>query len=112
VGTLEFIRLCLRLLPSVFKSRAALQAEHLVLCHQLCVYQRIIKRPKIQFVDHQLWGRLARTWGDWRDALLFMKPDTPVITWNCCEAVSQNMPGRLMRKRRNQSTEPGQAVFD
>lgn len=41
---LEFIKLCLGLSLSVFKSRAALQTENLALRHQLCVYQRSIKR--------------------------------------------------------------------
>ena len=45
---IEFIRLCVSFLVSTFRSRATLQAENLALRHQLCVYQRSVKRPKVQ----------------------------------------------------------------
>ena len=47
VAVLELIRPYLGLLLSLFKSRAALQAENLALRHQLCVHQRNVKRPKV-----------------------------------------------------------------
>jgi transposase InsO family protein len=77
---IEFIRLCLGLLLSIFKSRAALQAENLALRHQLCVYLRSVTKPKVQRADRILWSFLAKTWPEWRDALIFVKPET-VIRW-------------------------------
>lgn len=77
---LELIRPCLGLLLSAFKFRVALQAENLALRHQLCVYQRSIKRPNVQPADRVLWSLLARVWTGWKDALIFVKQDT-VIRW-------------------------------
>jgi len=76
----EFIRLFAGFLPAMFRSRAGLQAENLALRHQLCVYQRSVKRPKVRPVDRILWSLLAKTWTGWRDALISVKPDT-VIRW-------------------------------
>ena len=48
---IEFIRLCVGLLAAAFRSRAALKAENLALRHQLGVYQRSVKRPKVRHAD-------------------------------------------------------------
>ena len=77
---LESIRLCAGFLAAMFRSRAALQAENLALRHQLCVYQRSVKRPRVRPADRILWSLLARAWAGWKDALIFVKPDT-VIRW-------------------------------
>lgn len=77
---MSFIGLCLRFLFSLFKSRSALCAENLALRHQLCVYQRSIKRPKVRPADRILWSLLSRVWTGWKDALIFVKPET-VIRW-------------------------------
>ena len=77
---IELIKLCVSFLASTLRSRAALQAENLALRHQLCVYHRSIKRPKVQLADRILWSLLARAWTQWKDALIFVKPDT-VIRW-------------------------------
>jgi hypothetical protein len=68
----EFIRLCAGLLSAMIKSRAALQAENLALWHQLCVYKKSVKRPKVRPVDRILWSLLAKTWAGWKDALIFV----------------------------------------
>ena len=52
---LEFIRLCASFLAAMFRSRAALQAENLALRHQLGVYQRSVKRPKVRQADRVFW---------------------------------------------------------
>ena len=44
----EVIKLCMGFLAAVLKSRAGLQAENLALRHQLCVYQRSVKTPKVK----------------------------------------------------------------
>lgn len=77
---IELIRLYVSFMASTFRSRTALQIENLALRHQLGVYQRSIKRPKVQRADRILWSLLARVWAEWKDALIFVKPDT-VIRW-------------------------------
>ncbi len=47
---IEFIRPWFGVLVSALRARAALQAENLALRHQLCVYQRSVKRPKVCYV--------------------------------------------------------------
>ena len=72
--------LFLRFMASFFKSKAILQAENLALRHQLCVLGRSVKRPRIRPADRVLWSVLARIWSDWKNALVFVKPET-VIRW-------------------------------
>ncbi len=76
----ELIKPYMGFLAAVLKSRARLQAENLALRHQLCVYKRNLKRPKVKPADRILWSLLARAWTGWKDALVFVKPDT-VIRW-------------------------------
>jgi len=66
---------------ATFKSRAALQLENLALRHQLGVLQRSVKRPKLAAADRLLWVWLSQAWGDWRSALVIVKPET-VIAWH------------------------------
>jgi len=56
--------------------RASLQLEVLALRHQISVYQRTCRRPRISPADRILWSYLARIWAGWRQHLLFVKPDT------------------------------------
>ncbi len=77
---IELIKLCVSFLASTFRSRAALQAENLALRHQLCVYQRSVKRPKVKRADRVFWSLLAKAWTGWKDSLIFVKPET-VIRW-------------------------------
>ena len=70
----------LRFMASFFKSKSTLQAENLALRHQLCVLHRSAKRSKIRLADRVLWSVLARIWSDWKNALVFVKPET-VIRW-------------------------------
>ena len=95
----EFIRLCAGLLAALFRSRAGLQAENLALRHQLCVYQRSVKRPKVKPADRIMWSLLAKAWAGWRDALVFVKPDT-VIRW-------QRKRFKEHWRKLSQSGEPG-----
>jgi putative transposase len=77
---IEFVKLWIGVFASTLSSRAALQAENLALRHQLCVYQRSVKRPRVRPADRILWSLLAKAWAGWKDALIFVKPDT-VIRW-------------------------------
>ena len=77
---IEIAILFFRCLARPFKTRIHLQIEILALRHQLCVLQRGVKRPKIRPADRILWSLLSRFWSDWKEALIFVKPDT-VIRW-------------------------------
>ena len=76
----EYILLLFRFVASFFKSKVTLQAENLALRHQLCVLHRSTKRPKVKPDDRILWSMLARIWSDWKNALVFVKPET-IIRW-------------------------------
>ncbi len=62
------------------RSRASLQLEVLALRHQLAVYQRTCRRPRISPADRLLWSYLARVWAGWREHVFFVKPDT-IVAW-------------------------------
>jgi putative transposase len=57
-----------------------MQIEILALRHQLAVYQRTCARPRLKPSDRMLWAWLSRTWPGWREALVFVQPET-VIAW-------------------------------
>ena len=76
----EVTFLALACMTSIFKSRVALCAENLALRHQLCVFHRSVKRARVTPADRILWSVLAKVWAEWKDALIFVKPDT-VIRW-------------------------------
>jgi transposase InsO family protein len=42
---------------------------------------RSVKRPKLTAADRLLWAWLSELWGDWRTALVIVKPET-VIAWH------------------------------
>ena len=65
----------------VFKSRANLIAENLVLRRQLVVLQQNIKRPKLRKRDRIFWVWLSRMWKGWGNVLSIVQPET-VIDWH------------------------------
>jgi hypothetical protein len=66
-------------LSSIFRSRAALEFENLVLRQQIGVLQRSSrKRPKLTVVDRLFWVWLSRIWSDWRSALAIVEPEAVV----------------------------------
>ena len=65
---------------TTIRSRLSLQVEILALRHQLAVYQRTPRRPRLKPADRLLWAWLAKRWAGWRVALVFVKPET-VIAW-------------------------------
>ncbi|HXQ23045.1 MAG TPA: integrase core domain-containing protein [Candidatus Acidoferrales bacterium] len=67
-------------LSSIVRSRTALQLEVLALRHQLAVYQRAGRRPRLRPADRLLWAWLSRAWAGWQQALLIVQPCT-VIAW-------------------------------
>jgi len=76
----DFLLLLLGSIPRLFRTRAALEAEILALRHQLLVLQRTSRRPQITAGDRLFWSWLSRIWPGWRDALIFVQPET-VIAW-------------------------------
>ena len=70
-------------LGDCFRARAVLQAEILALRHQVLVLHRSSRGHKLRlrWADRVLWVWVSRLWGDWRSALLLVKPET-VIAWH------------------------------
>jgi putative transposase len=68
-------------LASALKLRQELALENLALRQQLAVYQRRHPRPQLRLFDRLFWVWLFRVWGQWRSALLIVKPET-VIHWH------------------------------
>jgi len=62
------------------QSRMSLQVEIAALRHQLTVYKRSVRRPRVRPSDRILWAWLARYWDRWREALVFVQPAT-VLAW-------------------------------
>ena len=67
-------------LGALFRSQRALRVENIALRHQLAIYQRTVKRPRIRPEDRILWSWLSRHWAPWREVLVFVQPAT-VIAW-------------------------------
>ena len=75
------LRLIISILELVLKDRAQLALENAALRHQLALLKRSVKRPRIEDSDRILWMMLRRCLKDWKDALVFVKPDT-VVCWH------------------------------
>jgi transposase InsO family protein len=69
-------------LGALFRSQRSLRVENIALRHQLAIYQRTVKRPRIRPEDRILWSWLSRHWARWRNILVFVQPAT-VIAWQC-----------------------------
>ena len=74
------IGMLLAFLSTLFRSRRALQLEIVALRHQLTVYQRTTKRPRINPGDRIVWSWLSRRWSGWQGALTFVQTRT-VLAW-------------------------------
>jgi putative transposase len=69
-------------LRGLIQSRAALHLAILALRHQLQVVQRSrARRLRLARADRWLWAWLSRAWGDWRTAVVIVKPET-VVAWH------------------------------
>jgi hypothetical protein len=65
----------------LFRSRASLEAERLVLRQQLAILkQQQTKRVRLQPVDRSFWALISKLWSRWQDALVIAEPDT-VLRW-------------------------------
>ncbi len=68
-------------LRALVVNRARLAAENAALRHQLTVFQRSTRHPKLRRGDRIFWVWLSTLWGGWRDALLIVQPET-VVKWH------------------------------
>ena len=66
------VRALLAFVVSLVRSRVSLQMEILALQHQLAVYHRSIRRPRVSPSDRIFWSWLSRGWSRWREVLIFV----------------------------------------
>jgi hypothetical protein len=79
---LDACKLLWSLLIGLFRSRASLEAENLVLRQQLIVLRRTApKRLRFSAFDRLMFVGLYRLFPDIRDALAVVRPET-VIRWH------------------------------
>ena len=76
----SIIRALLAFAVSLFQSRLSLQLEILALRHQLGVYHRSVRRPRVRRTDRLFWSWLSRGWSHWREVLVFVQPAI-VLAW-------------------------------
>ena len=101
-----FLTTFLAVLPSILRSRAALELENLALLHQIGVLHRsAAKRLKLTSGDRLFWICLTHLWRDWRSALAIVKPET-VVAWHRAgfrlfwtSKVRRGQPGRPVISR-------------
>ena len=75
------IILCVfRLVRLLGSGHQGVAVENLALRLQLVAYKRKRRRPVLTQLDRLFWVGLSRVWGGWRDALVFVQPDT-VVRW-------------------------------
>ena len=72
--------LAIRFLVLVFSGHKQVALENIALRHQLSVYVREKKRPRLRDRDRLFWIALKKLWKDWRTALEFVQPET-VTGW-------------------------------
>src|ERR1700716_713242 len=78
----DLLRLILAILASLFKSRAELEAENLVLRQQISVLRRRMpKRPALKNIDRLLFVWLYRWFPSTLGAVAIVRPET-IIRWH------------------------------
>jgi hypothetical protein len=78
----DLLRLILAILASLFKSRAELEAENLILRQQINVLcRRMPKRPALTNVDRFLFVWLYRWFPATAGAIAIVRPET-IIRWH------------------------------
>ena len=66
---------------ALFRNRAALHLEILALRHQLSIWERSVKQPKLTAAGRFLWAWLPAVCRDWQPGAVIMK-QAPVIGWH------------------------------
>jgi len=62
-------------------NRAYLVIENTALRQQLAVLKDKRPRPNLQPADRMFWTALRKTWSQWANALIIVKPGT-VVRWH------------------------------
>jgi len=65
----------------LIEDRKRLMLENLALRQQLAVLKRSVSRPRIEDSDRIFWILMRRMLKEWKETLLFVKPDT-VLKWH------------------------------
>jgi hypothetical protein len=79
----DLCRLLWRALVGLFRSRAALEAENLVLRQQVIVLRRTTPRkPVFSSIDRLIFVGLHRLFSKGGEALAIIKPETVVVSEN------------------------------
>ena len=94
-----YLRLIVTSMCRAFRARRDLMLENLALRQQLAVYARQSRRPYLCDGDRRFWSLLARTWSDWRSALVLVEPDA-VVRWH-------RIAWRRSWTRRSRARRPG-----
>src|SRR5215813_12867808 len=98
---LDIVRSLLGALRATVRTHRALALENLALRHQLTVLQRRTQgRTRLTPADRLLWVWLARSWREWRQGLILVKPET-VVRWS-----HQRFRTYWARKSRRRSGRP------
>jgi hypothetical protein len=78
---LELLIVIVRALALACRGHRDLVLENLALRQQLMALRRTTKRAHLQTRDRLFWIALARSWRNWRRALVLVQPDT-VVRWH------------------------------
>jgi transposase InsO family protein len=73
--------LLVRALALACRGHHELALENLALRQQLHALKRTVSRPQVRRRDRWFWIVLAKTWQNWRAALVLVQPDT-VVRWH------------------------------
>jgi hypothetical protein len=95
--------LCL-LVRSLLVPRGILALENLALRQQLALLSGSTRRPRLRRWDRIFWVWLSRIWGNWRSALVIVKPGT-VVGWH-------GQGFRLYWRRKSRRGRVGRASVD
>ena len=80
-GVLNMVALLIRAVGLACRGHHELVLENLALRQQLHALKRTTSRPQLRTRDRLFWVILARTWRNWRTALVLVRPDT-VVRWH------------------------------
>jgi len=69
------------IISSIFKSRASLQLENMMLRKQIDILMRRQKRPLVHNRDRLFFVLLSELYTEWRKAFFIFQPDT-LIRWH------------------------------
>jgi hypothetical protein len=78
---IEILKTIMGALRSLFRSRAVLLTENLVLRQQIVVLQRSVPKPRIRKRDRVLLALAARIFGEVVHAVTIVRPET-VVRWH------------------------------